>query len=140
MKKFGKAYASQIIKNSNMLGKTLTDLGYQVRKNNAGRYSDTHQVHLFIDKNKREEIYMNLVRNNISTNFDNRMGGKLFVRLGTQEVTRRGMKEKEMIRIALILDKAIQGKDVKSNITSLNNRFTKIEYGFDVRYPKNAEK
>lgn len=140
MKKFGKAYASQIIKNSNMLGKTLTDLGYQVRKNNAGKYSDTHQVHLFIDNNKRQEIYMNLIKNNISTNFDNRMGKKLFARLGTQEVTRRGMKEKEMKQIALILDKAIQGKDVKSNITSLNNRFKKIKYGFDILYLKNAEK
>jgi len=53
------------------------------------------------------------------------------MRLGTQEVTRRGMKESDMFKIAVLLDKALKGENVKREILSLNRRFNKINYSFD---------
>ncbi|OGD08896.1 hypothetical protein A2397_01380 [Candidatus Amesbacteria bacterium RIFOXYB1_FULL_44_23] len=134
MKEFGQAYAKQIISNSNDLAKSFEDLGYEVRKANTGRYSEDHQVHVFIDKmGNYLDLYKNLVKNNISTNFEGSelAGGRWFIRIGTQEVTRRGMKKAEMEKIASLMDKALKGDNVKDQTVSFNNQFRKIHYSFD---------
>ena len=132
MKKYGKEYAKQIIKNSNQLGMSLESLGYEVRKTPDGLYSLNHQVHLYIDNFKdRKKIYSNLVKNNISTNFDDRLGDRLFIRLGTQEITRRGMKETDIKEIATLIDKSLRGKNVKNDVIKFNSRFKNIYYSFD---------
>ncbi len=130
MQQYGQSYGIQMILNSNALGKALEDLGYQVRKSAIGNYSNNHQIHLYID-NADGKKYDNLIRNNISTNFDNRLGGKLFARLGTQEVTRRGMKEVDMKKIAQYIDQALKGKSIKNEIISFNKKYKKIKYSFD---------
>lgn len=134
MKKYGREYARQIIANSNAIGSAFSDLGYEVRKANNGQFSCNHQAHVFIDnKGDRILMYKGLVRNNISTNFENvPLGGRLFIRIGTQEVTRRGMKEGEMVEIARLMDKAMRGEDVFGQIKDLNNRFNKILYSYDL--------
>ena len=134
MKKYGQDFAKQIISNSNAIGKAFDDLGYEVRKANTGRYSENHQCHVFIDKKGNYmDLYRNLVKNNISTNFEGTVfsQGRWYVRIGTAEVTRRGMKEKEMKEIAILFDKALRGKDVKNDVVALNKKFTKIFYSFD---------
>lgn len=133
LKEFGIEYAKQIISNSNAIAKAFVDLGYEVRKANTGRYSENHQAHIFIDtKGDRLIMYKNLVDNNISTNFEgSELGGRLYIRIGTAEVTRRGMKEDEMKQIANLVDKALKGKDVKEDVKELNSKFTKIIYSFD---------
>lgn len=131
MKKYGKNYAKQIIKNSNALGHSLVALGYEVRKTISNNYSFNHQVHLYLDnKGERRDMYKKLIANYISTNFDDRMGGRLFARLGTQEITRRGMKEKDMAKIAYLLDKSIKGENVREQVINFNQRFSKIFFGF----------
>jgi len=63
-------YISPFIENSNELGKTLEDLGHEVRHAPDGSISHTHQVHLYIDKlGDRKQLYERLVKNKISTNF-----------------------------------------------------------------------
>lgn len=132
MEKFGKEYAKQIIKNSNAFGEEFTNLGYEVRKANTGRYSENHQTHVFIDNSgDRINLYQNLIKNNISTNFDSVLGGRLFIRVGSQELTRRGLKESDIKNATQLIDKALKGEDVKSQILDLNNSFSKIEYSFD---------
>lgn len=132
MKKYGKEYAKQIIKNSNQLGASLESLGYEVRRTPDGLYSLNHQVHLYIDNfGNRKKTYNNLVKNNISTNFDDRLGDRLFIRLGTQEITRRGMKEKDMEEIAIFIDDSLKGKNIKNNVIKFNSRFKNIYYSFD---------
>jgi glycine/serine hydroxymethyltransferase len=134
MKAFGKDYASQVIANSNALGKALSDLGYELRLANTGRYSEDHQVHAYIDKHGNHlDLYKHLIRNNISTNFEGSelAGGKWFIRLGTQEITRRGMKEPEMAEIAGLVDMALKGKDVREMVLAFNRRFDRIRYSFD---------
>jgi glycine hydroxymethyltransferase len=134
MKEFGQEYAKQVIANSNAIAAAFEKLGYEVRKANTGRYSENHQAHIFIDKmGNYLDLYKNLVQNNISTNFEGNelSGGKWFIRIGTQEVTRRGTKESEMEEIAKLMDQALKGKDVKQEIINFNKKFPKIHYSFD---------
>jgi len=132
MKEFGQDYAKQIISNSRAMGKKFADLGYEVRKANNGEYSNNHQFHVFIDKmGDSLELYRRLLVNNISTNFDSPLGGRLFIRIGTQEITRRGFKETDVELLAQITDRALKGGDVTKEVAEMNNTFNTIKYSFD---------
>ena len=134
MKEFGQEYAKQIIANSNSIAEAFAELGYHVRKANTGSYSENHQAHIFIDnKGDYSLLYKNLIKNNISTNFEGSelSGGRWFIRIGTAEITRRGMKEKEMIKIADLMDRAMKGQDVKDEVVSFNKKFSRIHFSFD---------
>jgi len=132
MGQYGRQYTKQIIGNSQVLGEALENLGYQVRKAPDGKFSHNHQLHVFIDNKKAKmRLFRNLINNYISTNFIEQPEKKIYMRLGTQEVTRRGMKESDMFKIAVLLDKALKGENVKREILSLNRRFNKINYSFD---------
>jgi len=136
MDKFGEEYSKQVIANSNALAKSLVGLGYEVRKSNTGEYSHNHQVHLFVDKlGDRLDLYKKLLMNNISTHLE---GTELtdhgwYIRLGTAEPTRLGMKVIEMETIAKILDQALKGQDVKSEVAKLVNQYRQIHYSFDIQ-------
>lgn len=131
MDQFGKEYAKQMVKNSDSLAKALESRGYKIRKTDA-KHTYNHQVHVFIENpEQRINLYKNLIDNNISTNFNMMSDDKLFLRLGTQEVTRRGMKEKDMRIIAEILHKSLQGHDTKEEISKLLDKFNSIFYSFD---------
>ncbi len=135
MQEFGQEYAKQIIANSNALGEAFAALGYQVRKANTSRYSENHQTHVFLhQKTERLALYRRLIVNQIVTNFENTeltKDGQLYMRLGTAEVTRRGMKEVEMKVIAKLMDRALSDDDVKKQVQALNEKFQKIHYSFD---------
>lgn len=134
IKKYGKIFAKQIIENSNSIGKAFEGLGYEVKHANTGRFSENHQCHVFIDKKGNYmDLYKKLADNNISTNFEGTEfnNGRWFIRIGTAEVTRRGMKEKEMNEIARLMDLALSGKNVRNEVIALNSKFTKIFYSFD---------
>ncbi|MCC6711360.1 MAG: DegT/DnrJ/EryC1/StrS family aminotransferase [Candidatus Pacebacteria bacterium] len=131
LKEFGHDYARQIVKNSNALAKALVNLGYRIRKSNTGTYSENHQVHLFTEEvGNYQDLYKNLYANNITVNFDKPLG-EIFIRLGTQEITRRGMKEAEMAMIAEFLDKSFRGEKIKDQVKNFNSQFNKIKYSFD---------
>lgn len=130
--KFGKEYARQVKENSIALAEAFSELGYEVRRSNSGRYSENEQVHVLIDRlGDRVELYGRLIKNNISTNFMQIFGGRSFARIGTQEITRRGMKKKEMKIIADLFHRAINGESVKKEVIRFNNQFGKIYYSFD---------
>lgn len=134
MKEFGSSFAKQIIANSNAIGQAFESLGYDVRRANTGRYSEDHQAHVFIDnKGDHMTLYKNLVNNNISTNFEGSelAGGRWFIRIGTAEVTRRGMKETDMDTIANFMDRAMKGDNVQGEVVSFNKKFPNILYSFD---------
>lgn len=132
LKEFGQEYAKQVISNSNAAAEAFVKRGYEVRKANTGRYSETHQAHVFIDdKGERIAAYRTLIANNISSNFDSPLGGRLFIRFGTQELTRRGMKEADMDVIADLVDRAFKGEDVRNEVMEFNLGFTGVQYSFD---------
>lgn len=132
MAEFGEQYAQDIIANSLGLAKELKELGYELRSANNNKFSNNEQVHLFVDSiGDRLKLYTNLIDNNISTNFMNVLGGRSFARLGTQEITRRGMKSTEMKIIASFLDQALSNKNIKKEVVEFNNCFNEIHYSFD---------
>lgn len=132
MAEYGEEYAKTVISNSNAVGKYFTELGYDVRKANTNRFSENHQAHIFLEgMGDRIELYQRLLKNNISTNFDTVLGGKLFIRFGTQEITRRGLKDSDIKQLVLLIDKALKGEDVKDKVLEFNNSFPNVDYSFD---------
>lgn len=132
MKKFGEEYAQQVIANSNALGKELEKLGYTVRRSNTGRFSENHQVHLMTATvGDYTKLYDNLYNNTITSNFDNPLGKGMFLRIGTQEVTRRGMKEAEMKTVAEFIHKSFQGQNCRDDVQKFNNAYRSVKYSFD---------
>lgn len=130
--RFGKEYAVQVIKNSNALGAALEKQGFVVRRTEGNVYSKNHQVHMFTTLGNRE-IVRKFLDNNISINTSRALGDSLFIRFGTQEITKRGMKEKNMEEIARLIKDVINGQDVQKRISVFNKRFPNSYYGFPVR-------
>ncbi len=132
MDRFGKEYALQIISNANALGAELEKMGYMVKKTSRNEFSQNHQLHILIDNiPNAKEIPFKLYKNNITFNIFNSPSGKLYLRFGTQEATRRGMKEGDMKTIATLVDSCIKGKNVKKEVLQFTSKFNDIHYSFD---------
>lgn len=121
--KFGKDYASQVVRNSKALASVLDDLGTLVKCKEVG-FTKSHQVLLGYDEVKSVKIADLLERIDVITDIG--------IRLGTCEVTRRGMKEGEMEAIAHIISDAIQGSTARENLKRkvhhLVKEFDGLEY------------
>ncbi|MCX6738873.1 MAG: hypothetical protein NT098_02340 [Candidatus Parcubacteria bacterium] len=135
MEKFGKEYALQIIKNAQALSVALSELGFEIRSSGAKRHTLNHQVHMFLPQNENHgSVFDKLIRNDISVNIDRLLGKRSFIRFGVQEMTRLGMREKNMVEIASVLCEALSGKDVKASVKTMVRQFSKIDYSFDMIY------
>ncbi len=134
MKEYGQDYAKQVIANSNALASALASLGYKIRKANTGRYSENHQVHVLTEHiGDYRDLYKRLYRNNTNVNFDSPDVFKqgMFIRLGTQELTRRGMKESEMEQVANFLHRGLHDEVFPSEVTDFIRRYQQAHYSFD---------
>ena len=134
MDTYGHDYAEQVVANSQALGEALAEHGFDVRQNLDGTYSRTHQVHLRTDTiGNRRDIYDALYRNSIAVAFDSPtiLQNGTFIRLGTQETTRRGMKQDDMKTIARFIHDAVNGKDIKQEVEAFKQSFSEIHYSFD---------
>ncbi|MFA7171227.1 MAG: serine hydroxymethyltransferase [Candidatus Paceibacterota bacterium] len=141
MQEFGDAYADQIIKNAQALAKALDTVGFDVLYKDRG-FTQSHQVVVNVEKQgggdpiakKLEETNIILNKNIIPGDTDNPNKPK-GLRIGVQEMTRFGMKEKEMEEIArLISDVVIKNeetKKVKKKVEGLRERFQKTRYCFE---------
>lgn len=120
---FGKSYAQAVIKNSQALGKALSDNNVVVRGSAKG-YSKSHQVLLGYDKTKSEFIAKRLEESNIIV--DN------MCRVGTCEATRMGMGPNEMQEIGELMAVVIHGRKpadvVKKRIKTLTKDFRTPRY------------
>ncbi len=126
MKKFGREYARQVIRNAQTLAKALHDYGFPVVCPHLG-FTRSHQVILdYGDYEKGRKIAEKLQRANIIVD--------CVIRIGTCEVTRRGMKEGEMLKIAELLKKVVFDKEdsekIKAEVAKLCSEFQTIEYCF----------
>jgi glycine hydroxymethyltransferase len=125
MKHFGKEYAHQIIKNSQALAKNLYERKFPIAGEEYG-FTESHQVlMIFQDYKKNMDFAKRLEEANIIVDCG--------IRLGVNEVTRRGMKEKEMERIAELIERVYKGEDiekVRQDVIKLRKEFDDIEYRF----------
>jgi len=128
MKEFGQKYAKQVIRNAKRLAKTLAEYGFPIVCTELG-FTESHQVLLNHGKYKKGlEIAQKLEEANIVVD----CGG----RLGTCEVTRRGMKEEEMEQIAEFIRRVVIDKEekekVKKAVKNFVKAFDRIEYCFKI--------
>ncbi len=142
MKQFGRAYARQVVKNAQALGAYMDELGFTVLCKELG-YTKSHQIAVDVSKNGGGSKWAaKLERANIITNknlfpwddvngTDNPSG----LRLGTQELTRIGMREREMKEVAKLYRRVIidreQPEKVKKDVVHLKSQYQTVQYCFD---------
>jgi glycine hydroxymethyltransferase len=127
MKKFGKAYAEQVVRNAQTLAKALFDVGFPVACPELG-FTRSHQVFLdYGSVTRGRKVARRLEKANVIVDCG--------VRVGVCEATRRGMKENEMRKIAefmkrVVIDDESQRK-VKSDVVKFMAEFQKVVYCFE---------
>jgi glycine hydroxymethyltransferase len=138
MLEFGREYADQIIKNAKALAEKLYELGFNVLCEDLG-FTESHQVAMDVsDIGKASKMAKDLEMNNIILNKNllpwddvNRSYDPSGIRLGTQELTRRGLKESEMGEVAEYIKMvAIDNKNVEEEVSEFMNQYNKVHYAF----------
>jgi len=127
MKEFGKAYARQVVRNSQALGKALFESDFPVVCPNLG-FTKSHQIVIdYGGYKKGRVIAKKLEKANIIAD--------CAIRLGTCELTRRGMKEKEMLKAAEFIKRVIKDDEkpqkIKHEVAKFVAEFQNIKYCFE---------
>jgi glycine hydroxymethyltransferase len=118
-KKHGRNYAHQVVRNSRALGRELDALGYPLRYGGKG-FTASHQLCIETARLRRyagvdvNAAAKRLERCNVITD--------AVGRLGTQEVTRMGLKERDMGELAGLVADGSRGVDVTKRAAALRKR------------------
>jgi len=134
MNMYGKEYQKQVISNAKVFAKALRDNGFNVEGDPDVRYTETHQVILNVGYANGAEIAEKLEKNNIIVNYqsipyDEGFSSSSALRMGVQEMTRFGMKEKDFERLAEYMKEIIQDKkDIGNYISQFRGNFTEMAY------------
>ena len=135
---FGEAYAKQTINNAQALGQALNERGFKVFGEKLG-FTKSHQILLEIGPGKGKEASKKLENAGIVTNMNTIPGdtdplNPSGLRLGTPELTRIGMKEKEMQDVAEFYSRALLKnepvKKIKSDVKVFRKDFQELHYCF----------
>jgi len=135
---FGEAYAEQTIKNAQALGQSLYTRGFKVFGEKLG-FTKSHQILLEIGPGKGKEASKKLEEAGIVTNMNTIPGdmdplNPSGLRLGTPELTRIGMKEREMDEVAGFYERALLKneslKKIKSDVKEFRKDFQELHYCF----------
>jgi glycine hydroxymethyltransferase len=135
---FGEAYAKQTIKNAQSFAKSLFERGFKVFGEKLG-FTKSHQILLEIGPGKGKEASKKLESAGIVTNMNTIPGdtdplNPSGLRLGTPELTRLGMKEKEMDEIAEFYEKVLMKnkdpKKIKAEIKEFRKDYQELHYCF----------
>jgi glycine hydroxymethyltransferase len=130
-----KEYQVQVVKNAQVLADELTKRGYKVLSGGT----DCHMVFVDLRPNKLtgrdsalalEQAGITLNKNGVPFDTENPFVTS-GIRIGTPAITSRGMKEKEMVRIAEWMDIVLKNmgnnekikKDIRSKVLSLCRKF-----------------
>lgn len=131
MYEFGHEYAEKVVENAQTLASRLAELGVELIKR-GDEFTQSHQV--LIRGEKIDEKCKRLFACGISTNARYAYGERV-IRIGVQEVTRRGMGSSEMETIAYLIARALREKEmidgVRRNVTALNCEFNDVKFSFD---------
>jgi glycine hydroxymethyltransferase len=124
MKKFGKRYASQVVRNSKALAKALDQHGIDLIGRDRG-FTKSHQT--IVNVTSPEEA-VRLARKLEEANIIVDSG----IRIGTCEETRRGMRESQMSKIAELIARVWVNhedpKKVRKDVTRLRQDFMSIRF------------
>jgi glycine hydroxymethyltransferase len=137
---FGTAYARQICANARALGKALDEVGFQVFGRERG-YSLTHQIFIQHPDVPAPELEDRCQRADILAARTLRTGGILeggsggVVRLSVQEITRQGLTQPDMPRVAKLIDDAVTARrppeQISQDIAAWMSGLGPIRFSFD---------
>lgn len=126
MRRFGPAYAKQVVRNSKRLGRELKERGIPVMFEELG-FSESHQ--LLMDKDALKARF-GLTMNDFAVRIErSNMIIDAVGRIGTCELTRMGMKEKHLPELADLFVAAAGGKNVKKQVKALRDQLD-MDYRF----------
>ena len=147
MMEFGEQYAEDTIKNARALAAALDSYGFDVQGKESG-FTDSHQVAVNVKEFRGGEkvsktlelndiiLNMNMLPHEPLRNHDRPEG----IRIGVQEMTRFGMGEKAMGRIAeLIKECIVDKKPVKEEVNRFRSKYKEIKYSYDSTEENKAE-
>jgi glycine hydroxymethyltransferase len=133
MRQHAPAYASQIVRNAKTLGQALDAAGVRVEARDFG-YTASHQIAVDVSSyGGGVAVAQHLEANDIIVNynllpFDTDPRNPSGLRIGVQEMTRYGMRESDMQRLAGLLSDAIKGKRVQEGVHALRAEFGTLQY------------
>jgi len=140
---FGKDYARQIIQNARRAGEYLHNKGIKVLGDKKG-FTMSHQIAVDVREHGGGRLVAsNLEKANIIVNrnlmpYDDPSKTKdpSGLRIGFQEVTRRGFKESDVEELCDLMLRVIKGEatsydKLRNQTRELRERFQNIEYGFN---------
>lgn len=124
---FGRDYARAVVRNASRLARELHKRGLPVAYAHRG-FTRSHQI--WVRVSREEGLRKREVLERARIIVDS------VIRIGTQEVTRLGMGEREMIYIAELIARVWRGEspsDVARDVIALRSRFRVVHYSFDAR-------
>jgi glycine/serine hydroxymethyltransferase len=135
MNTFKKEYQTQIRKNARSFAKALNDQGIAVEGDEKDGFTETHQVVIRVSEHGNGmDLARRLEDNNIVTNYQALPDDETFlnpsgIRMGVQEMTRFGMKEKDFEELAgLVADCLSKNAAVKDKAKALRAQFLEMHY------------
>lgn len=134
---YGQQYCSLIVNNANILAQALVKYNFNIIKVSP-KYTYTHQIFISMQKNDAEKFYNKCLDYGVSINLRNKQLYKTCgLRIGTQEISRYGWNETEMLLIAEILrdirDNECFSQDISQKINTLSET-KNICYTIDNNY------
>lgn len=143
MKIWGEEYARQVVKNAKALAEALAAEGFKVVMESKG-YTTSHQVVVDVAHMGRgtkiaqllEEANIIVNKNMLPWDRPEDVKDPSGLRIGTQEITRWGMKESEMKEIAslmrmVVIDKVDPAK-VREKVIEFRKEYLEVHYGFRI--------
>ncbi|MEM4700138.1 MAG: serine hydroxymethyltransferase [Candidatus Nezhaarchaeales archaeon] len=136
---YGREYALQVVRNSKSLAKALRDHGFNVLGSHRG-FTESHQVVLDVSSlggggptsRRLEQADIIVNKNLLPWDALERAREPSGIRLGTQEVTRVGMREGEMERVAELMARLLIKKEdpelIKREVHELVAEFNTVKY------------
>lgn len=134
---FGRSYAAQVVANARALGQAMHELGFRVLCEHKG-FTASHQIAVDVRAHGGGRAGAELLEKcNVICNMnmlpgDDKPLHPSGLRLGTQELTRLGMREPEMGEVAAVLHAALAKREpperVAERVAALRGRFQGVHY------------
>eukprot|EP00520_Triparma_pacifica_P006497 CAMPEP_0118632360 /NCGR_PEP_ID=MMETSP0785-20121206/405_1 /TAXON_ID=91992 /ORGANISM="Bolidomonas pacifica, Strain CCMP 1866" /LENGTH=467 /DNA_ID=CAMNT_0006523129 /DNA_START=740 /DNA_END=2146 /DNA_ORIENTATION=- len=139
-KAFGQNYAAQVAGNSKALAEELTSRNFTILCKDQG-FSDSHEIILVLPLQVGDGAtatrlldLAGVFVNPQELPSDTAISGANGLRLGTQVLTRRGLKEKDMAFVASVFEDVLlkneKGEDVSNKVKNYMKNFCEIAYSF----------
>ncbi|MBN1272657.1 MAG: hypothetical protein JXB26_10360 [Candidatus Aminicenantes bacterium] len=135
MNAFKDAFQADVRNNAKAFARALYEAGIPVEGDEADGFTETHQVLIRIKEfGNGMEIARRLEENNILTNYQALPDDETFlepsgIRMGVQEMTRFGMKDKDFADLAGFISDVIRNnKNVKENVKAFRHHFLEMRY------------